>query len=89
VAVEVILGNIESRIVGFIPEEAQRDLDNELSYKVKGVEHSDKVKKGLLDGKTRLYKSSRQSFLTGLYSIVSEILTKHGVEYNMVITVKF
>lgn len=80
-SVEIIIGNIESRIVGFISDDVHRDLDKHLSYKMKGVEHSEKVKKGIWDGYTRLYKRGRQSFLTGLYSIVVEILKKHDVSF--------
>ena len=81
-SVQLVLGNIESRIVGFLPDEVQTELDDTLCYRMKGIEHSDKVKKGLWDGYTRLYRRNRQSYLTGLQSIVSEILKKHNIAYQ-------
>lgn len=80
-SVQIVLGNIESRLVGFLPDEVQTELENELSFKKKGVEHSDRVKKGLWDGYVRLYKRGRQSYLTGLQSIVLDILKRNNVEF--------
>ena len=83
--VKIVIGNIMSRIIGFLPDEVQHDLDEKLSYTVAGVEHSKAVKEGKWDGVSRLYKKSYgQSFLTGLLSIVIEVLEKHKIEFQKV-----
>lgn len=80
-SVQLVLGNIESRIVGFLPDEVQTELEDTLCYMLDGVQYSEKVKKGLWDGYTNLYKRSRQSYYTGLQSLVIEILTKHNIPH--------
>jgi len=83
--VKVVIGNIMSRIIGFLPEEAQEELDQQLSYSVSGSEYSPAVKQGKWDGVSRLYKKHYgQSFLTGLLSIVLSVLDKHKIVYQKV-----
>lgn len=80
-SVQLVLGNIESRIVGVLPDYVHDALEKSLSFKKKGVEHSERVKNGLWDGYIRLYKRGRQSYLTGLQSIVAEILKENNIAY--------
>jgi len=81
--VKIVIGNITSKVVGFLPDEVQLDLANRLSYKVANARHMPKVKNGLWDGKIRLYwKHKGQSFHTGLMALVREVLTKHNVQYT-------
>ena len=82
--VKVIIGNVYSKIVGFIPEEVSIELDKVLSYKVDGAQYIQKVKDGKWDGFVRLYyKNQGQSFFTGLLAIVRERLKKFKIEYEI------
>lgn len=80
-SVQLVLGNIESRIVGHLPDPVHALIEDSLSFQKKGVEHSKRVKSGAWDGYTRLYKRSRQSYLTGLQSVVAGILKEQGIPY--------
>jgi len=81
--VKIVIGNINSKIVGFLPDAVQSDLASRLSYKVANARHMPKVKSGLWDGIIRLYwKHKGQSFYTGLMALVREVLIKHKIEYT-------
>ena len=81
--VKILIGNSLSKIVGFLPETVQTELDETLSYSVPGAIFSKAYKDGRWDGKTRLYYRNRsQSFYSGLLSIVSLILKKHEVPFR-------
>ncbi len=83
-AVQIVLNNLESRIIGFLPENVQKELNDTLSYSLAGIEYSEKVKNHVWDGVTRLYREKRgQSFLSGLFSLVVEVLKKNKIEYTV------
>lgn len=83
--VKIVIGNIYSKIVGFLPDPVQSDLNRTLSYKVANARHMPKVRAGVWDGKIRLYmKNKGQSFYTGLMAFVRDILKKHKIEYFIV-----
>lgn len=82
--VKIVVSNIYSRIVGFLPPEVHTDLRDALSFRVLGAKHMKAVKEGRWDGYIRLYyKAKGQSFYTGLYSLVKDILKKHNVDYQV------
>jgi len=82
--VKIVINNIHSKIVGFIPEEVTADLDKSLSYELKSARYVPSVKAGNWDGVFRLYLKHRgQSFYTGLLSFVREILEKHNVKFEI------
>jgi len=83
-SVKIVITNIYSKIVGFIPEEAHKALDEILSYKVANSRFMKVVRDGRWDGVIHLYKTSGQTFYTGLMSLVRETLKKHNVEYEVV-----
>jgi len=80
--VKIIIGNIYSKIVGYLPEIVHQDLDTFLSYKVQNARFMPSVKRKEWDGWVRLYKKNGQSFYTGLLSFVRETLTKHQIEFQ-------
>lgn len=83
--VKIVISNIKSRIVGYLPDEVQHELSDALSYEVMGAKHMPKVKSGQWDGYIRLYEKSRgQNFFTGLLSYVRGILDKHNIEYEKI-----
>jgi superfamily II DNA or RNA helicase len=84
-SVKIVVGNVHSKIVGYLPEEVHEELRGVLSYWVKGAEHSKKFQHGKWDGYIRLYnKAMGQSFYSGLASIVSNILLKYEIPHNKV-----
>lgn len=91
--VKILIGNSNSKIVGHLPDEVQEELYQVLSYFSPGAIFSKKyqtiIKDGpregerVWDGMFHFYhREKNQSFLTGLLSIVCEILTKHDVEFK-------
>ena len=82
--VKVIIGNITSKIVGYLPDEINIKLDNTLSYKLDGAEHIKLVKEHKWDGIIRLYHQNKgQSFYTGLLSLVTDILKENKIEHKV------
>ena len=82
--VSIIVGNVYSKIVGFLPDEVQEDLNRVLSYKIQNSRFIPSVKSGQWDGVIRLYmKCKAQSFYTGLMSFVRDILKKHKVQFEI------
>lgn len=82
---KIILNNITSKIVGHLPEEVHKDLNDTLSFQVPGARHMPIVRKRKWDGYVRLYSKARgQSFDTGLLAYVRETLDKHSIEYAYV-----
>jgi len=80
--VKILIGNVTSRIIGHLPDEVQKALDQKLSYTPTDAKHMKSVKEGRWDGRFRLYrKSYGQFFDTGLLSLVVKTLTEHGIEF--------
>lgn len=83
--VKILIGNSNSKIVGFIPQDIQDKLDKALSYMSPGAKYSKKYKSGQWDGRIRFYYKNRgQSFLTGMLSIVSEILQANNIAFKKI-----
>ena len=82
--VKILIGNVDSRIVGFLSDDVHKTLDRKLSYWVPGAIHSPKYQKKLWDGKIHLYRKNHgQSFMSGLISLVIKILKYHNIEYSL------
>ena len=83
--VQIVIGNIDSKIVGILPDQVNQDLDRVLSYKHPDARHIPSVKARKWDGVFHLYKRSRgQSFYTGLLSLVREVLDRHKIEFTKI-----
>ena len=80
--VKIIIDNLNSKIVGYLDEEVQVQLDKVLSYKIKGAKYLLSVKRKQWDGVYHLYRRNfGQSFHSGLLSLVEEVLKINKVEY--------
>lgn len=80
--VKILIGNIYTKIVGYIPDNVQSELDNILSYRVKDAHYLTSVKMKRWDGVYHLYKrNSGQSFFSGLLSLAEEVLKKHDIQF--------
>jgi len=83
--VKILIGNLTTKIVGFLPDNVQDELDDVLSYRLKDAHYMKKVKEKKWDGIYHLYKRSYgQSFYSGLLSLAEEVLKKNNVEYTRV-----
>ncbi len=81
--VKILIGNLTSRIIGYLPEEVHADIDQKLSYELAGSKHIKSVKEGRWDGIFHLYKKNYgQSFDTGLTSMVADILKEHNIQFH-------
>lgn len=80
--VKILIGNLTSRILGYLEEDVNAIIDTQLSYSPPGARYAKAFKDGKWDGVIRLYKKSYgQYFNTGVMSIVEEILKENNVEY--------
>jgi len=83
--VKIIVGNVYSKIAGFLPSNVVSDLTVSLSYKIQGARYIPSVIDNKWDGVIRLYlKNQGQSFYTGLMALVREILKKNNIQYEMI-----
>lgn len=83
--VKIVLNNLTSKIIGFIPDEVHTQLDKALSYRVKHARFSPQFKAKQWDGIIRLYKRNQgQSFYSGLLSFVGPILEENNIPYQKV-----
>lgn len=81
--VQIVIDNITSKIVGFLPDEIHDDLYRTLSYKAKDARYMWKVKNKMWDGVYRLYYQHKsQSFYSGLISLVTTVLDKYKIQYQ-------
>ena len=81
--VKILIGNVTSRIIGYLPEDVHEALDKRLSYTPTDARHMKSVKSGRWDGRYRLYrKTYGQSFNTGLMSLVLFTLDEHKIQYQ-------
>jgi len=84
-SVKIVVGNINSKIVGLMSEEVQIHLDHILRYKVQNAKYMPSVKAKKWDGIIRLYnRYNGQSFYTGLLSLVRETLKINKVEFEII-----
>lgn len=80
--VKILLGNITSKIIGYLPAEVHEQLDNTLSYRIKDYHYNALVKSKKWDGVYRLYrKNFGQSFYSGLLSLVEEVLKINKIQF--------
>lgn len=79
--VKILIGNVTSRVIGYLPESVHEELDKKLSYTPANIEHMKSVKEGRWDGVFHLYKKNYgQSFDTGLLSMVLEVLGSNDIK---------
>jgi superfamily II DNA or RNA helicase len=80
--VKILIGNIASKIVGYLPDNVQTQLDKVLSYTIKDAHYLISVRKKKWDGVYHLYKRhSGQSFYTGLLSLAEDVLKANNVAF--------
>jgi len=85
--VKILIGNLTSKIVGYLPESIHIELDSYLSYMIAGARYSPKFKEKKWDGIVHLYYKDRaQSFYTGLLSTVCQILTRNEIPFKKIDT---
>ena len=83
--VKIVLNNLTSKIVGYVPDEVHTQLDKALSYRVKTARFSPKFKAKQWDGIIRLYRRNMgQSFYSGLLSFVLPILEENKIPFQKV-----
>ena len=82
--VKIALNNINSKIIGVLPEDIQDLIDKELSYKLKDAQHMKIVKMKKWDGTIHLFNRNYQSFSSGMLSSVTDILDTNNIEYTKV-----
>ena len=83
--VNIILGNVNCKIVGNISDQVRRDLDLKMSYKLAGFEFMMQKRNvfGGWDGRFRLFQKNK-SFPIGLLSMAESILRDNGVDYSII-----
>lgn len=80
--IKIIIGNVDSKIVGHLPDKVHNELSNTLSYKVLGAKYIPKVKEGKWDGVLRFYRKYQgQSFYTGMLSLVRDVLRENKINF--------
>jgi hypothetical protein len=80
--VKILIGNLYSKIIGYLPDNIQMQLDKALSYKIKDARYLMSVKKRRWDGVYHLYrKSLGQVFYTGLLSLTEQVLNENKIEF--------
>jgi superfamily II DNA or RNA helicase len=77
------LGNVNSRIFGYLPDEVMDALYEKLSYKNPNSAYISKVIDGKWDGVTRLFNRYKKVFNTGLLSDVRKILKDHDFQVEI------
>jgi superfamily II DNA or RNA helicase len=83
--VKIVLNNLTSKIIGYLPDSVHDQLDKSLSYRVKTAIYSPKYKNKQWDGRIRLYRRNYgQSFYSGLLSFVGEVLDENKIPYQKV-----
>lgn len=83
--VKILIGNANSKIVGYIPDHVHEDLHKTLSYFSPAAPFSKQYQEKKWDGRIRLYFKERgQSFYTGLLSLVTEKLTEYQIPFKKV-----
>lgn len=82
--VKILIENINSKIIGHLPDNVQKEISESLSYKVANARHMPIVKSKKWDGIIRLYgRHKGQVFYTGLLSFVRDILKKNNISFTL------
>ena len=79
--VKIVLNNINSKIIGVLPNDIQDIISEELSYELKDAKHMKIVKMKKWDGIVRLFNRNYQSFSSGMLSSVTDVLDANKIEY--------
>ena len=80
--VKILIGNIYSKIIGYLSDDVHEKLDKVLSYRLKDARYMKIVKERKWDGIYHLYKRNQgQAFYTGLLSLAAEVLKTSNVEF--------
>ena len=87
---KIVIGNVHSRIFGLVPEELEKQINEELSYTVQNYQHIAKniASRGIMssdwDCTVNLYWPRKgHLFYTGMMSDVLSILDKANYEYTI------
>lgn len=80
---EVEIGNQHGKIKGDIPDSVLDEIVYQCSYLVEGAKHSPLYKKGMWDGRRKLFDRRHKRFPMGLWSRISRILDEHNIEYRV------
>lgn len=81
--ISVSINNVYSYLSGEIPDPVMTELRETLGYKMMGAHFSEKVQKGKWDGFIRLFWKRGNTFPTGLFPIVREILKNNDIDYEI------
>ncbi len=81
--ITIKIGNVNSRIFGFLPVNVMDELYDKLAFQKKNIEFSAKVIEGKWDGYRRLFDKYKKTFPTGLLSLVYNILKKHNYKIEL------
>ena len=79
--VKIVLNNVNSKIIGILPDDIQNIISEELSYELKDAKHMKIVKMKKWDGIVRLFNRNYQSFSSGMLSSVTDVLDANKIEY--------
>ena len=80
---EVEIGNQHGKIKGDIPDSVLDEMVYQCSYQVEGAQHSSLYKRGVWDGRRKLFDRRHKRFPMGLWSRISRILDEHNIEYRV------
>lgn len=80
--VKILFANNYARISGTLPEYAKEQLEEHLAFVKMGCEHVPKYQSGEWDGMVHLFNDG-EPFMTGLLSLVRNILDECGVKYTV------
>lgn len=75
------IGNISSRLTGFLSSEAYTEIKDALAYAVPGAQYSSAVEEEKWDGIIRLFNARTRIMPTGCIGMAMEILEKHNLPY--------
>lgn len=81
--VTIKVGNINSRIFGYLDEETKNEIYEKLSYRRKGDIYSSKFIDGKWDGFRRLFKQYKKIFPTGVITKVIKILKSNRYKISI------
>lgn len=81
---QIEVDNIKSRIRPLLPDQVREALSLTLSYKSKGYIFSPKYKQGFWDGRIKLFHKQYQTFGTGFFSSVRDVLSRYDIPFEIV-----
>jgi len=81
--ITIKIGNVNSRIFGFLSDDIMDELYDKLAFQKKNIEFSPKVIEGKWDGYRRLFDKYKKTFPTGLLSLVYEVLKDNNYKIEL------